>query len=413
MKKVWICIALTTVMLLSACQTADKPEDTSAETVVDTEAGKDTETEVGTVLETESVTDCVTESATDAENVTEALTESETEDVKTFQNPLLDRSAPDPYVIYHDGYYYATFTESLGIALYRSEEIEALYTDEKNIVFNLCDQVQGTVWAPELFYYPPTDRWYIYACGTTQGWDFATMRMFCLESKTSDPFGEYEFKAYTHPDLHAIDQTVFYDETSGMLYTAYSEFTSAGQCIMLGVMENPWTISTEVAPIRVSAPQYTWEKKGADGVQDHRVNEGPIFLEHNGKLCLIYSASGCWSEYYCLGLIEFTGTDFSQEQIMTKANWDKHNKPIFSSANQVYGVGHCNFFTSPDGTETWISYHGMPTPDAGVDGRYPCVQKITFDENNLPVCGEPLPRDTVIPVPSGDKVAVEETSGEA
>ncbi len=405
MKRTWICMALIAVMLLTACTPANNTPTEDSNTL-------DTQAETVTGVVTDAATEATTQPDSTVEANTEATTESEAEEVKTFQNPLLDRSAPDPYVIYHDGYYYGTFTESLGIALYRSKSIETLYKDEKNIVFGLCDQVQGNVWAPELVYYPPNDRWYIYACGTTQGWDFGTMRMFCLESVTSDPFGQYVFKGYTDPDIHAIDQTVFYDEASGMIYTAFSQFTENGQCIMLGVMENPWTISKDVALVRLSVPQYTWEKRGETENKDCRVNEGPIFLEHNGKLSLIYSASGCWSEYYCLGLIEFTGDDFSQDEVMKKVNWKKHSQPIFSAANEVYGVGHCNFFTSPDGTETWISYHGMPTPHAGEDGRYPYVQKISFDKNNLPVCGEPLPRDTVISVPSGEKNTVTESTGE-
>ncbi|MBR5880537.1 MAG: family 43 glycosylhydrolase, partial [Clostridia bacterium] len=174
-----------------------------------------------------------------------------------------------------------------------------------------------------------------------------------------------------------------------------------GQVITLAVMENPWTISDR--RIRLSFPRYNWETKGKTEGKDERVNEGPVFLLHNGKLCVVYSASGCWSEYYCLGLIEFNGSDFSPAQIMNKANWVKHSEPIFKAANEVYGVGHCTFFTSPDGSETWIAYHGMATPDAGESNRFMYAQPITFDENNFPVIGDPYSRDTEIGVPSGEK----------
>jgi len=221
-----------------------------------------------------------------------------------------------------------------------------------------------------------------------------------LESKTNDPFGEYVFKGYTDPNLLAIDQTMFCDEVSGALYTAYSEFTDRGQVIMLAVMENPWTISDQ--RIRVSYPRYNWEKRGAREDKDSRVNEGPVFLEKNGKLCLLYSASGCWSQYYCLGLIEFYGNSYTVNEIMDKNNWSKHDSAVFSAANDVYGVGHCTFFTSPNGQETWIAYHGMPTSDAGEEGRYAYAQPITFDENGLPVLGKPLSRDSEISVPAGE-----------
>lgn len=399
MKKVLLPLTLALILLLSACFGETTPPAITDETEAPvTEPDADTATE--TVTDEEA-----SETMTDAETETE----SEAAPVKTFNNPILDRAAPDPCIVYHDGYYYGTFTELLGIALYRSTTLENVFNDEKVLIFGLGDEVQGNVWAPELFYNPATDRWYVYACGSTQGWEFSSMRMFCLESKTNDPFGEYEFKGYTDPDLLAIDQTMFYDEASDTLYTAYSEFTGDGQVIMLAVMENPWTISDR--RLRVSYPRYGWEQKGARDDKDSRVNEGPVFLLHDGKLSLIYSASGCWSKYYCLGLLEFEGDDFSVNQMMNRTNWNKHTSSVFSSANEVYGVGHCTFFTSPDGTETWIAYHGMPTPDAGEDGRYAYAQKISFDEKGLPILGEPLSRDTEIPAPSGEPV--EEVTEEA
>ena len=371
-------------LILAACDPTGQVGDTEAPT----ESGSVTETTA------EAPTETPTEETTEAP--TEETTESETFVMDSFQNPLSTGNAPDPVVVYHEGYYYATFTEALGIALYRSQSLKTVLTDEKILVTNLTDQIQGNVWAPELHYNPSTDRWYIYASASTNGWEFASIRMFCMESASNDPFGEYVFKGYTDPDLLAIDQTVFYDEASGTLYTAWSEFTSKGQVIMLGVMENPWTISDK--RIEVSYPRYTWERKGKTSGKDERVNEGPVFLFHEGKLSLIYSASGCWSEYYCLGLVEFTGEDFTVDSFMNRSNWNKHNQPIFKAAGEVYGVGHCFFFNTPDG-ETWISYHGMATPDAGEGGRFMYAQPITFDENNLPVLGEPLPRDTVIEYP--------------
>ncbi len=401
MKIALLFMALVGLLLLSACAADISTQDgngTHASTIA-------TETdEASTEPSSEPVSELASQPLSEpvSEPESEIETESEAVPVKTFKNPILDRAAADPCIVYHDGYYYGTFTEALGIALYRSTSLETVFSDEKVLVFSLCDEVQGNVWAPELFYNPFTDRWYIYSCGSTNGWDFFTIRMFCLESKTNDPFGEYEFKGYTDPNLLAIDQTVFYDEISGNLYTAYSEFTEAGQVIMVALMENPWTISDK--RIRVSYPRHAWEKKGEREDKDSRVNEGPVFLEHDGKLSLIYSASGCWSEFYCLGLVEFKGNDFSADEMLSRSNWDKKSTPVFSAANEVYGVGHCTFFKSPDGKETWIAYHGMATPDAGEDGRYAYVQKISFDEKGLPVLGKPLSRDTEIGIPSGEPI---------
>lgn len=377
MKKLLILLLLFCMLLLVACDVTP-PDVPSSDTTLSDTALSDT-----------------------AETTTEA--ESETAPLKTFQNPLSDVSAPDPCVVYHDGYYYAVYTEVFGITLYRSTSLETVLRDEKLTIHTAFSGTTCTsLWAPELHYNPATDRWYVYFSDATSSFEFQSIRMMCIESTTSDPWGEYVYKGCTDPDLLAIDQTVFYDQATGTLYTAFSEFTSdAGQAITLAVMENPWTVSDQ--RIRLSYPMYGWESNGATEGKDERVNEGPVFLLHNGKLSLVYSASGCWSEYYCLGLIEFKGDDFSVDEIMNKSNWSKKSKPIFSAANEVYGVGHCTFFTSPDGSETWIAYHGMATPDAGESNRFMYAQPITFDENDLPVIGDPLSRDTEIGVPSGEK----------
>ena len=379
MKIILYCLFLPLLILLTSCAVGVTPP---------------SETGNADIVESQNATE---EKSTATDKATE-LDPS----VKTFKNPIYNRAAADPFILYHDGYYYGTFTEASQITIYRGTTIETLFKSEQKKVFEIGGdkEVQGNVWAPEIFYNPATDRWYIYACGSTNGWEFSTIRMFCLESKTDDIFGEYEFKGFTDPDLLAIDQTMFYDETSNTLYTAFSQFTSDGQVIMLAVMDDPYTISDK--RIRISHPFYAWESKGERDDKDSRVNEGPIFLEKDGKLCLIYSASGCWSQYYCLGLVEFKGESFGVEEVINEENWEKNRKPIFSAANKVYGVGHCSFFNSPDGSETWIAYHGMPNPDAGEAGRYAYVQKISFDENNLPILGEPLSRATEIPVPAGE-----------
>ena len=132
--------------------------------------------------------------------------------VKTFQNPISRGNAPDPFIQYIDGYYYALYTEADKITLYRNTTLKSVLRGESKVVYQIGKEVGGNIWAPELHYNPTTDRWYIYASGSTNGWEFGTIRMFCLESKTSDPFGEYRFKGFTDSNVLAIDQTVFYDE---------------------------------------------------------------------------------------------------------------------------------------------------------------------------------------------------------
>ena len=102
-------------------------------------------------------------------------------------------------------------------------------------------------------------------------------------------------------------------------------------------------------------------------------------------------------------MLTYKGENTLPEEFLKLENWEKGEQPVFKTANKVYGPGHCSFFESPDGTETWIAYHGMATPDAGVDARFMYIQKIDFDENGVPVLDQPVGRDVTLEVPSGEE----------
>ena len=346
--------------------------------------------------------------ATETEDNTLTETTAEPEKTATFHNPVSRKSMPDPFITYYDGCYYGLATEVTTVKIYKCERVEDLFIRGKSKeLIKTGDDIGGgktlggNCWAPELHYLPTTGRWYVYFCASTDGFDFGTMRMHCLESEGSDPFGDYVYKGATVGDQICIDQTVYYDEASGLLYTAYCEFNERGQVIMLAEMNKPWKVGSK--RVMVTYPEYSWEKRGTDASNDGRVNEGPIFLKHDGQIFLLYSASGCWSEWYCLGCLRYTGADTSRKNFLDQDNWEKSRTPLFKAGNEVYGVGHCSFFSSPDGSETWVAYHGMATPDAGVVGRYAYIQKIDFGEDGMPIFGDPLPREAEIAVPSGQK----------
>lgn len=393
MKK--ISLLLLALMLLGLiCSCAQREETTTAE-------------------ETTAETQTKTETETETETGTETKTEAETEEIKpvrTFKNPISNKSMPDPFITYYDGYYYGLATEVPNVRLYKNKTVEDLFINgEYKDVITVGAAIGGgrtlgwNEWAPELHYLPTTGRWYIYFAACTDGFNFDSMRMHCLESDGDDPFGDYTYKGKTVNNRIGIDQTVWYDEKSGEVYTAYCDFSSdnKGQVIILAAMNSPWSVGTK--RVRITEPEYAWEKRGTDASNDGRVNEGPIFITHNGEIFIIYSASGCWSEWYSLGILHYIGEDTTKKNFLNPDNWVKSPKPIFETANGVYGVGHCSFFLSPDGTETWMAYHGMATPDAGVEGRYAYIQKIEFADDGFPILGEPLSRDTEIPVPSGEE----------
>jgi len=118
------------------------------------------------------------------------------------------------------------------------------------------------------------------------------------------------------------------------------------------------------------------------------VNEGPQILFNKGKIFLIYSASGCWTDAYNLGMLTFKGKD-----LLDPKAWVKKKTPVFSKSieNGVYAPGHNSFFKSADGKEDWILYHANDNPGQGCGKfRSPRIQRFTWNKDGSPNFGTPV-----------------------
>ena len=131
------------------------------------------------------------------------------------------------------------------------------------------------------------------------------------------------------------------------------------------------------------------------------MNEGPEAIQHNGKTYIVFSASHCSTPDYKLGLLTWNGGD-----PLSSSSWVKSSQPIFTrnDSNGVYAPGHNGFFTSPDGTETWMVYHANSSVNGGCDmNRSTRVQKITWNSDGSPNLGIPVRAGTPIAAPSGEQ----------
>ncbi|GAA3465365.1 hypothetical protein J2S66_000962 [Saccharothrix longispora] len=127
---------------------------------------------------------------------------------------------------------------------------------------------------------------------------------------------------------------------------------------------------------------------------------GSFALQRNGRTFLTYSASYCGTADYKLGMLEYRGGD-----PLAQSSWTKHATPIFQRDNAagVYGPGHHSFFTSPDGTETWIAYHANSSASHGCGTtRTTRVQKISWNADGTPDLGVPVSTSAVLAGPSGE-----------
>ena len=237
---------------------------------------------------------------------------------------------------------------------------------------------------------------YVYFTATTCDDNNDNHRMFVLENTNADPFnGTFTFKGQITDSTNkwAIDGTVFQHPLSGKLYYIWSGWeqdVSTQQFLYIATLSNPWTISSQ--RVEISRPTYSWEMK-----QWGYVNEGPEIRIRGSVISLVYSASGSWTDDYCLGLITTSITS----DPMNAISWTKRPDPVFKSANGIIAPGHHSFTKSRDGKEDWIIYHSARYINAGWT-RQIRAQKFTWNADSTPNFGDPVGPNILIPLPSGE-----------
>jgi GH43 family beta-xylosidase len=310
--------------------------------------------------------------------------------IGTFTNPILNAPAADPWVFYHEGfYYYCESRNQESIFVRRAKCFTELREHSGEMVWTApaTGRNSKAVWAPELHLIG--GKWFIYYAAD-DGLN-ENHRMWVLEGLTNDPLGPYRCRGALETGGWAIDGTVL--QHNGSLYFVWSGWpgkVNGQQNLYIAPMSNPWTVSGERTLL--AAPEHDWEKV------DMAICEGPQILKRDDRLFIVYSASGSWTVDYCLGLLEFRGGD-----ILDSANWFKHGC-AFKRNPLVWGLGHCSFVQSQDGTEDWIVYHAKSKRKKGWNDRQVHAQRFTWSPDGLPHFGNPLGAGVPIPLPASAKL---------
>ena len=297
-----------------------------------------------------------------------------------FVNPIV-KSGADPWVVLWRGeYVYCRVSDGGRIVVSRARRLQDIGAAEPRVVW---EPPPGTpysenVWAPEL--HRLGGRWYVYFAAD-DGHN-ASHRMYALESASDDPQSRFEFrgKVADPSDRWAIDGTVLALE-DGSLYFVWSGwegFENVRQNLYVAPMRGPLEIGGE--RVCISTPEHAWERVGAP-----HVNEGPQVLRGRGRLFIIYSASGSWTDDYCLGQLAYRGGGVCRPE-----SWVKKPTPVFSKTREVFGPGHACFVKSAEGDEDWIVYHAARHSGAGWD-RDVRAQRFGWNADGSPDFGEPVP----------------------
>ena len=330
-----------------------------------------------------------------------------------YTNPLIYHRA-DPFIYKHtDGYYYftASYTDMehnldgiyqyIKILLRRAATLEGLgdgsgeYTEVT--VFErapLHGKESPHIWAPEVHFVQ--GKWYIYYTTSINEDDLWSIRPHALECADADPMtGTWVNKgpiAKTVDDGFAmtdfsLDHTVL--QHNGELYMFWAEKHPILSDIYAAKMVNPWTIESSRVT-KITGPEYNWELHGFP------VCEGPSFLHRNGKIFLIYSASGT-DALYCNGML----TADENADLLDPASWSKSPFPVLQSSRATgqFGVGHNSFTVDEYGNDV-IVYHARQEERYLVDegyqplydaGRNTSIMKIYWNPDGTPNFSVPIP----------------------
>lgn len=302
-----------------------------------------------------------------------------------FENPLM-KSGADPWIINRDSVYHYCYSANQAVFIKSSGNLVKINEASARKIW---EGVPGTsysnhIWAPELHFLE--NRWYVYFAADDG--NNAAHRMYVLESASEDVNSDFRFmgRLETENDRWAIDGTVLtLDQRLFFIWSGWDSTINVSQGIYIQEMSSPKKIMEHSQRVLISEPEYAWEKKGSPDV-----NEGPEVLKSSqGTTHLVYSASGSWTNHYCLGMLRLDGDD-----PLTESAWQKYPKPVFKGNRRVISPGHCSF--TRIGKEDWILYHAAKTRGAGWD-RYIKMQKYRWVDDS-PCFGAPVPDGECIEV---------------
>ena len=210
-------------------------------------------------------------------------------------------NGPDPWMAWHDGFYYLTYTRGRDLAVRRAPHIGDLRAADDHVVWRDPDPSRNKqVYASEfhLMDGPNGRRWYFYYCASDGVDDHHRVYVLEADSVGGTPLGPYHFKAKlaTDPDgkLYALDPDVF-TLPDGRPFLVWAG--NPRHVLFVQQMSDPWTTTgrrTQVA---------------ASGFGCPNIREGPEVLVRDGRVYLFYSACDTGEPNYKVGLLIANATD--------------------------------------------------------------------------------------------------------
>jgi GH43 family beta-xylosidase len=303
-----------------------------------------------------------------------------------YKNPVFDEYMADPFVLHHEGQYYAYGTGSLSP---EGWPFPVLHSTDlviwKQHGWSLIPPGGDEFWAPEVAHHAGV--FYMYYSAHGIGGHDHQLRV----ATHTSPLGPFQDtgRVLVPDEPFTIDAHPFQDR-DGQWYLFYSQdFLTindeyrVGTGIVVDRMLDMFTPAGQ--PHVVIRPHADWQLFKArrsmyGAVYDWHTIEGAALRLHNDRYYCFYSGGAWEHDNYGISYVV-------ADHVLGPYSLPSGNQPILlrSAPGHLIGPGHNSFTESSDGSQEYIVYHAW---DPGMTARRMCMDQLNWD-NGTPVIHGP------------------------
>lgn len=312
----------------------------------------------------------------------------------TFTNPVYAGYFADPFVLEHDGAYYAYGTgeharyDGRAFEVLRSEDL-VNWTSLGGALEPLDLPTAQDYWAPEVAH--RDGRFYMYFSAGL-GDKHHQVRV-AVSERPEGPFVD-QGRVLTGNDPFTIDASPFQDE-NGEWYLFYArdflEGDRVGTALVVDRLVDMVSLAGDPRPVLRATADWQIFRKDREmygRVWDWYTLEGPFVVKRGGKYWCFYSG-GAWEE-----------PNYGVSYAVADHPLGPWREPasdgptvLRSVPGRVVGPGHNSLVRGPDG-EDYIVYHAW---DVAKTGRRMCIDRVTWTADGPRTTG---PSFTAQPAPA-------------